>query len=164
MTLYEISGQYQQLLDLSDEIPDEALRDTLESIDAEFDEKADEIACAIKDLNGDAVKLDAEIKRLTERKKAAERRAEWLERYLYEQMQRTHRIKIHTPRNVLTIRKTPVSVQLKPEFMQWASENGRTDLLKFYAPQPAKAAIKAALQDGENIPANLVQGEGLVIR
>ena len=55
MKLYELTDQYNQLLEMADcDIPEDVLRDTLESISQEFDEKADSIACLIKDLDAEA--------------------------------------------------------------------------------------------------------------
>lgn len=169
MKLYEISAQYEALYDLADDVPKEAFFDTLESLDGEFDPKADEIACIIKDLNGDREKIRAEKKLLQEREDKITRRVNWLTEYLYDNMQRAHRFKILTPRNVLSIRKNPFKVnqsgpKWKERFVEWASKNNRDDLLYFYDPEPDLKAIKAALLDGEDIPAELIQEERLDVR
>lgn len=169
MTLYEISEQYRQLMDLSDDIPNDALRDTLESLDGDFDSKADDVACIIKDFKGDRDKIKAEIDNLQNREKALTRRINWLTGYLYDNMQHTHRLKIRTPRNVLCIRKNPSKVdqsdpKWKERFVDWAQANNRDDLLYFYDPEPDVKAIKNALLDGEDIPAQLTQGERLDIK
>ena len=58
MTLYEINQTYQEFFDKveSGEIPEEAVSDTLESLDGEFEDKADNIACYIKSLLSDDIK------------------------------------------------------------------------------------------------------------
>ena len=50
MKLYEISDEYNQFLQAveDEEVPIEAVADTLEGIKGEFNEKADNIACMIK--------------------------------------------------------------------------------------------------------------------
>ena len=50
MNLYEISADYQRFQEQveSGEIPEEAIADTLEAIEGNFDDKVDSIACIIK--------------------------------------------------------------------------------------------------------------------
>jgi hypothetical protein len=52
MPLYKISEKYFSFLQAceNDEIPDETLHSTLESLDDEFDKKADSVACFIKNF------------------------------------------------------------------------------------------------------------------
>ena len=56
MTLYEIAQDYQIFLEQIEagEIPEEAVEDTLDSMAGEFREKADQIACVIKNLRAEA--------------------------------------------------------------------------------------------------------------
>lgn len=169
MKLYEIGAQYEALYDLYDEIPKEAFWDTLEGLDGEFDSKADEIACIVKDLKGDREKIRAEKRLLQEREDKITRRVNWLTEYLYDNMQRTRRLKILTPRNVLSIRKNPPKVnqpdpKWRERFIDWAQKNNRDDLLYFYDPEPDLKAIKTALLNGEDIPAELIQEERLDLR
>lgn len=51
MKLYEYAEQYEALEQMAEDesVPLEALADTLESIDDEFETKVDSIACIIKD-------------------------------------------------------------------------------------------------------------------
>lgn len=56
MKLYELTNDYQQLLAMLDEendFPPEAIADTLESISAEIEDKADNIACMLKSIDAD---------------------------------------------------------------------------------------------------------------
>lgn len=162
--LYEISEQYKALLELSDEIPEDAFRDTLEAIEGEFDLKADNIACVIKDLEGYAQSVKDEIERLEKKRTSAFRRIENLKNYLFEQMQAVGKIKILSPRNTITIKKKPVSVKLSPDFIEWAQSHTRDDLLRYKLPEADKSAIKMALENGEVIPAELVTGERLDLK
>ena len=66
MTLYEITDEYRQLLEMAED-PDmdpEVLRDTIEAIDADLDDKADGYAKVIRTMEAEEAGLDAEIKRL----------------------------------------------------------------------------------------------------
>ena len=62
MKLYELSREYETLSNLweTGEIPDEAARDTLEGIAGEAEEKADNIACMVKNLNAEAKAMKEE--------------------------------------------------------------------------------------------------------
>ena len=60
-TLYEITGQYLELLDMlqnSDDIEGEILKDTLEGIEGELEVKAENYAKIIKELTLDAKKFE----------------------------------------------------------------------------------------------------------
>ena len=62
--LYEISGRYQAALDsLTDnpDIPEDAIRDTLEGLEGEFEEKAIAVAAAIKNLAAESAAIDKAI-------------------------------------------------------------------------------------------------------
>ena len=73
MTLYDITGEYLQLLEYADDAEDEQLfLDTLESITGELEVKADGYGVVINELNTRAEQFDKEIQRLTARKKAME--------------------------------------------------------------------------------------------
>jgi hypothetical protein len=55
MKLYELANDYLALMQAIDngEIPEEAIADTLESITAGIEEKADNIACLLKNIEAD---------------------------------------------------------------------------------------------------------------
>lgn len=75
-TLYEITGEYLQLLDLADseeQLDEEIFKNTLEVIKAELNVKADAYCAVISEINANVEKFDAEIKRLTNRKNIMER-------------------------------------------------------------------------------------------
>ena len=78
MNLYELAKSWNDLLSMMDEIPEDALRDTLEGIEGEFDEKADNIACVIKQLTAESEAIQEEIKALESRRKAKNQKAEFL--------------------------------------------------------------------------------------
>lgn len=108
MKLYEISNEYQQFLEAIEngEIPEEAIPDTLESIQDDFKTKADNIACCIKNLKAEAEAIKAEREALDERAKSKTARAERLKCYLSAAMQNTGITKIETSRNALSFRRS----------------------------------------------------------
>lgn len=153
MKLYEIANDYIALLNAIDEgeIPEEAIADTLEAITGEINEKADNIACLLKDLDADIVAIKAEETRLAERRKAKEKSAERIKQYLADTLQRMSIDKVETARNKISFRKSE-SVEVLDEysFIQWAQEN-REELLTYSAPKVNKTEIKKALKSGDEI-------------
>lgn len=154
MKLYEIALEYRQFMELveSEEIPLEAIGDTLESITAELEEKADNIACIIKTLKAEVEAIKAEERNLAERRKAKEARADRLTEYLAETLLGAGYDKIETARNKITFRKSePVNITDEAEFIAWAAVN-RDDVLKYGEPKIDKTAVKKAIQSGAALP------------
>ena len=62
MKLYELTNDYLALLDAidNDEMPEEAIADTLEAITASIEDKADSIACVLKNLDAEIVAIKTE--------------------------------------------------------------------------------------------------------
>lgn len=151
MKLYELTNDYLALMQAidNDEIPEEAIADTLEAITASIEDKADNIACILKNLDADIVAIKAEETRLAERRKAKERLYERIKQYLSEELQRAGVDAVETPRNRITFRRSE-SVEVADSFVEWAMEN-RDDLLTYAEPTANKTAIKKALKDGAEI-------------
>lgn len=85
MHLYEISENFRTMAAmLEDEDPEvqAAAKDTLEAIQGEFSDKADNIACLIKELKADAEAIKEEADKLSQRAKAKKSKADW-ERAVY---------------------------------------------------------------------------------
>lgn len=166
MTLYEISEsvlaavnnlqideQTGEILDVSE----------LDSLQAEFEEKAENIACYIKNLTAEADAMKAEEKALSERRKSAQNKADRLKRYLSDNMQKLGRDKISTPRAALSFRKS-TSVIVDDEFIDWAVDNA-DELLTFKEPTVNKTAVKNAIADGRELEhAHLETAQNLQIR
>jgi len=166
MKLYEIS---EQLWDFkksfeNGEIPPEAFNDTLESIEGEFDRKADDIACLIKQMEADGNAIKTEGEALKKRADSKFKIAGRLKDYLKNQMQIMEKNAFETSRNKVTIRKNPHSVECLPEFLDWAKIEA-AHLLKFKEPEPDKKIIKELLKSGDTVMfAKLVQTERIDIK
>ena len=153
MTLYEIATDYKNFIEAVEngEIPEEAITDTLESIQSLLEDKADNIACLIKNMVADAEAIKAEETRLAERRKQKEATAERLKTYLSDMLTKAGQTKLETARNKMSFRKSEVvTVDNEAEFIEWAMNENR-DLLTFKAPTISKTAIKKALADGQAI-------------
>lgn len=168
MKLYELTGQYNELSAMlnQEDIDQQALEDTLESITGEFEEKADNLACIIKDCLSDAVALKNEAIALETRHKAKKAKADWLTEYLYQQMSAVGKKEIETTRNLLKIKNTPSSVKIADinAFIAWATLE-HEEFLRQKAPEADKTAIKNAIKQGQELPGvTLESGEKLSIK
>ncbi len=151
MKLYELTADIRSFMAAVEagEIPEEAIADTLESLEMAFEDKAENIACLIKELNAEAEAIKAEAANLTERAKSKANHAESLKKYLAMSMTATGKDKIETARCKLSFRKSE-KVVTDESFIEWAI-NGHDYLLKFKAPDPDKTAIKAFIKEGNEI-------------
>ena len=164
MNLYEIKEQYKNLLEKIEngEISEDAINDTLESVEGDFQDKADNIASFIKSLLCEAVALKEEAKKLIERQKAKEGKAESLRLYLENMMLQSGIKKIETARNILNVKLSPPSVEVDDNFIQWAKKvNPQMIRIK---EEPDKEFIKSLLKIGPLSHCRLVQNEKLNIK
>jgi dsRNA-specific ribonuclease len=152
MKLYELTNDYLALMQAidNDELPEEAIADTLEAITASIEEKADSIACLLKNLDAECKAIKAEEERLAERRKAKEKSHERIKQYLSETLQRAGLDKIETARNRITFRKSETVEIVDEVFVKWAQMH-RDDLLTYAEPKANKTEIKKALKDGIEI-------------
>lgn len=155
MTLYEIGQAYQYFLEQVEagEVPEEAINDTLSGIEGDFKEKADNIACMIKNLEYQASSMKAEEQTLSARRKAKESRVRQLKDYLCENMLAINLKKIETARNLISLRKSPPAIKIEniPRFIEWA-QGHEESLLTYREPEPSKKQIKEYLDSGGEIP------------
>ena len=106
-TLYELTGQYKQLLDLMEDpdIPEEAVRDTLEGIGGEIEEKADAYAKIMRQLQAEADAIEKEEERLNDRRDMLMSRVARMKEALMESMRATGKTKFKTTLFSFGIRK-----------------------------------------------------------
>lgn len=171
--LYELGVQFEELYELLDTIdPDaedgqyqmDAYFDTLEGLELEFEQEAENFAVYIKRLRAQAGALYTEKKRLEQRQKAAEAKADRMQAWLLEQMRRLRRKKIDGVMARLSIRANPPSVQISDlqTLLQLAVYT------KPHIPKESdidKQALARDLKAGQTVPgAVLVRGERLEIR
>lgn len=150
MKLYELVKEMEDLVALSEcgEIPEEAIRDTLEGLQGEINEKAEQIALTVKQLVAEAAAIKQEEQRLAERRKAKENAAESIKRYLSEMLLKAGIGKIDTARAAITFRSSKaVEIEDESSFIAWAQENA-DQYLTFSAPKISKSAVKEALASG----------------
>lgn len=98
INLYELTADWERVFFMLEdpEIPEEAVWDSIEGIEAVMDIKADSIAKILKAMDAEIDMIDAEIKRLRDRKSAKENRKNWLKGALENMMRTTGRLKFKT--------------------------------------------------------------------
>lgn len=157
-TLYELTENYQHVLDLAEQLDAEVLKDTLDSIDEAIEVKVENTAKVIKELEGKASTIDVEIKRLQDRKSTLVNNSKGIKEYLQTEMEKVGKTKIKGELFNIGIQNNPVSVNVLNESL---IPEG------FFVPQSAnldKKALKEELKHGDIPGAELIQTKGLRIR
>lgn len=159
MKLYELAKSYAELLEVSEEMDSEAIVDTLSALQDAIEDKAENIAKLIRNLEADVKVIHDEEKRLAERRRAIEVKIERLKTYLQEQLETAGLQKVKRPTITVSIQNNPPSVDLIDETLIPAD---------FLIPQPAKVDKKSILErlkKGESVPGvTLKQTKGVRIR
>jgi hypothetical protein len=164
--LYNISSQY---LDLANKLADgdfdlATIEDTIEAsgIVDEFNEKAQELEFVARGATAHHAAIDAEIARLTALKARRDGVAAGVRKYILDNMQRTGITKIDCPLFSISIQNNPPAVDVFDP-LSLPADYMRTPEPK--PPAPDKAAIKAALQSGIEVPGcKLTQSQRLAIK
>lgn len=146
--LYEISEQYKELQALAeDETMAEAVADTLEGIQGEFDDKAKAISSMVLNMDGDIEPIDSAIARLQARKKVIQNKQESLKNYLRENMTRCDIKKIACPLFTVTlVQGREIAFIDNEEALPEDYLSVKTTI------SPDKTAITKALKEGVEIP------------
>lgn len=161
-TLYEITGDYMRLLEMfeeDEEIDEQTFKDTLESIEGEFEDKADNYAKIIRELNAESEKFKAEIKRMTARMNAISNNSERLKKHLFERMKTTKKLNFKTDLFSFGIQKNggiqPMDILPDVEIPD-----------EYCKKEPDNAKIREALNNGAELPFAVLKerGEHLSIR
>lgn len=164
MTLYELSDAIEQFAASVEngEIPEEAIADTLDSMEMDFNTKADGIACIIKDKQARAKAIREESKKQERRAEALENQAESLRKYLSSQMQRAGIMKIETARNYISFHP---SIRTVIEDAEAFMRNNPGYCREKVSRTIDKTAIRDALKSGQEIKgAHLEQGLNIQIK
>lgn len=138
--------------------------DTLEAVEGEFDVKAENLACYIKQLKAEAETLRKEKLAFTKRQAQKEKQAEKLTKYLLSSMQAAGKTKIDMPRAVITVKRNAPSLVISDELglVDWLMKNN-DKLLKYEMPTVKKVEVKKQLKAGEEIPFVQLESKSSVI-
>lgn len=153
MKLYELSEIYNNIIDL--DLPEEELTTALKNIDEKIEEKADNIAKTLRELDGQIETIKAEEKRLQEKRKAIENKRENIKKYLQYQMEILDKKKIKTDLFSFTISKNKASVKIldetkiPEEYFRITKTANKTEILKAY--QEGKLTEGIELEQTESL-------------
>ena len=154
MTLYEIDKALDELMENgynaecidaeTGEFLEDKFVELMEGYEADRSVKIENIALLIKDLLADAEMIKAEEKRLADRRKSKENKAEHLKNYLAASLRKSGDNKFESPKCALSFRKSIIVVcdndKLDKKYMNEKIE---------YSPD--KKAIKEAIQNGTEV-------------
>jgi predicted nuclease with TOPRIM domain len=159
MKLYELTQSYVSVMEMAEEMDVTTLQDTLESIEEEIHDKAENIAKLIKNINADVDALKNEEKRLADRRKSLENKVTHLKGYLQNQLEVAGLDKVKRPTLTVSIQNNPPSLDIADESLIPSD---------YRIPQPDKIDKKSLLtmlKDGMEIEGvSIKQGRGLRIR
>ena len=150
MRLYELTEQHKELEKLaetSDEDMAQALIDTFEAIEGDFNDKAISLVTVANSISADTGAIDAEIKRLQARKKTMQNKENAMKDYLRHNMEACGISKITCPLFSITLSK--------PRKIALITDESKipTDYLDIKTSvSPMKALILKELKAGEEIP------------
>jgi hypothetical protein len=157
MNLYEINEQLLELIEAREYAEDSLeLEEAITELKMIRGDKIENIALYIKSLKADSEAIKAEEKKLAERRKAVDNKADRLQNYLQAMLNGD---KFSTARCVVSYRKS-VSVDVPnvddiPLSFQRVEKKISAD----------KTAIKKAIQAGENVHgASLIEKQNIVIK
>ena len=157
-TLYDISESILNIMDILDEENNEKFEEILIKLDMKFEEKAENIAKYLQDLQGDVDKIKNEEKRLYEKRKATENKVSRLKDYLKYEMEKLDKKKFKTDLFSFNIQKNPPSLNIEnddiiPEHF-WVTER-----------RLQKSELSKAIKEGLELEGiYFTQGESLRIR
>lgn len=167
MKLFDIAAEYREaadkLMDL--DLPEDVIKDTLESLSGDLEQKARNIAVLIDQGLADVERAKEKEKALAARRKAAEARVTYLKQFLLVGMQLAKVEKIQGPFVNVAIRVNPPAVDVFDEKQIPAEYMVAPPPPPPPQPTPDKTAIAAALKAGKDVPgARLVRGVRLEVK
>lgn len=157
MNLYELSLAFQDVQNM--DLDPEVMKDTLDSIKDAIENKAENIAKLIRNLESDVSAYKEEEDRLKTKRQSAENKVKWLKTYLEDNMKLTGKTKFKSGMFNFAIQKNPASVNIVDE------KAIPEEFLIQQPPKVDKTSLKEILKRGIEVPgAELKQTEGLRIR
>lgn len=157
MNLYELSVAFQEVQNM--DLDSEVMKDTLDSIEDAIENKAENIAKLIRNLESDVAAYKEEEERLKTKRQATENKVKWLKTYLEDNMKLTGKTKFKSGMFNFSIQKNPASVNITDE------KAIPEEFLIPQLPKIDKTSLKEILKRGIEVPgAELKRTEGLRIR
>lgn len=157
MKLFEIEEELEKCVDSETGEFDEDKYNALTQLK---ENKIEGLICYYKNTVADAEALKTQEKIFKERREREERKAESLKAYIARALNGE---KFKSDKVEVGYRKSKV-VQTAEDFVKWAVEHDRGDLLTYKEPTANKTAIKEAINNGENVPAEIVENVNIQIK
>lgn len=151
MSLYHMTEQYQRALaELSDaDLPEEVVADTLEALEGELIQKGQAVAAFALNLGAEIEAMKAVEKRISDRRKALEARAERMRHYLKTNMEKAGITEIKAVDGSFTAKLAKgrpavivddeTLIPTDSDFIRWKKEVNKT-------------AIAEAIKAGQEVP------------
>jgi hypothetical protein len=162
-TLYALSDEYLTLVELLEdpEVDPHLVEQELERIGGEIKHKAEAIAGLVRWYEGLADLRKAESKRMADSVKAFENKADWLRRYVLQNMQATGIERIDTARFTLAVKQNPPRVEVLEEMLVPEEFKRRHEVVDV----DKRAILAYTKASGEIVPGtDVVRGTRLEIR
>ena len=151
MTLYALTVQMQEILDMAEsgEFDEDLIANTLEGVEGEIETKLDSYGVIVNELQADLDKVDAELKRLTAKKKTLSGSIDFLKTNVRATLERLGKRTVKGDRFTWSITKNggkaPVIIKEGTSILSIPEEYQDWDV-RFN-----KTAIRDALERGEEL-------------
>lgn len=127
MTLYDLTADYLELQEMmEDDISDDALRDSMESIEGLYEDKIDGYAAVIRTLEAEATAYKDESDRMANKAKVIRNNISRMKKAMYESMLQTGIRKVKGKRFTVAIQKNGGKA---PFVLTWDNPNTLPDNL-----------------------------------
>ena len=157
LTLYELTDNYQQLLDMADEADPQAFEDTLEALQDEINHKAENLAKVIRTYEAEAKALEEEKKRLESRISARKNKVQRLKDYLKDNLEKAGMQKAKGKTFTVWVQDS--------EKVHVSDESAIPEQYFVMKRQLSKTAIKEAIENGQQVAgAEIVKNKSIRIR
>lgn len=156
-TLYELTDDLLQLqIYLEEDDEDQAIRDTLEMISQNFEDKIDDYCHVLANYDADEEALTAEIKRLTDRRESVRRSKERMKDAMQSAMLLTNKQKIKTPAYTVYVRQSlsvevPDPTLLPADLQKVTVAANKTEIKKLLQEDPSALAGIASLETHQSL-------------
>lgn len=144
MNLFELTSNYQRVLEVAEQLDSETLKDTLDSINEAIDVKVENTAYVIKTLEANVAAIVLEEKRLAAMKSAQMNNTKNLKLYIQESMEKVGLDKVQGKLIKVAIQNNPQSVRVE-------NEEALKEYLVEQAPKLDKKALLADLKNGVEV-------------
>lgn len=168
MNLYQLTSNYMQIIELSNQLDEETFWDTLESIEEPLAMKMANYVKVIRSIEGDIEMIDKETKRLTELKASKNNTISRLKQTLLDSVEIVGEVNPKTGGKKLVVKDDPfvksIYTQKNPPSVQVLEEDEIPEDYKVKQPDKVDSkAILAAYKEDIEVP-GVVINQGIGIR